>query len=589
MAIHHNQDAKAVFIIDNLDKQFIYETDCFYDDLSEIDEELVSIKECSRISVLFKSSIRDSYLLIKNIFHGGEDYIRVHPGECKKLFEDKNDYSMLVPGNYEMKVKIYGNMYYSMFTISPRHINDMQLQYLRKYIDEQVRGLVYNMNSSSIINAASMERSLPYYINLYNCYEKKFLNIKNYIDDIAKNPISSLSKKYERGHNTKKVDAKLIRLNERRREQSELQIKVRQDSNTRENAFLKKVIIDMYHELRDIEKNLMQCIKKMNYEIDFRKKEYNLKERVMINSRQSDCRNQDVERKNKSLNYSLEGLNEIKLKTQYIVDYLNNTKKMISILMSFTRLEFLKGINEHGIYGHNKTKFKDLRYHRLYRIYKYINEDKYNAVLNYKSSDLLYEYYILLITIRALGEFGYDLKDCDFKNLLGINFVDKIPEGLGALLYKDDIRVEVWYEEEVFSTSSEAMNFGGGFYTHTSNKLPDIRVDIYKNNILQRSFIIEVKYRRFSNIWNDNVNNDTMMQIKNYKMTIQYISKDIERVVSPIKKVIVVYPGQQDIDVVTEREWGDYAFVQIRPDENGEGIFGFEEYKSMLQSMVDVE
>jgi hypothetical protein len=181
---------------------------------------------------------------------------------------------------------------------------------------------------------------------------------------------------------------------------------------------------------------------------------------------------------------------------------------------------------------------------------------------------------------------GFELQDSDFKRLLSARFIDRIPEGCSAVFKKESIRIEVLYEKELLSIPNEAYEMDGGFYTHTNNRLPDVRIDVYSNDRLIKSMMIEIKYRRFLYLWSDYENTETMVQIKNYKTTVQYISKRISRPILPVERVVVVYPGQHDIDPLVEKDWGDYVFLQMRPGGSIDKVHGYEEFKRIIFDLL---
>jgi hypothetical protein len=582
MATLHNCGVKVEFIIDNFDKQFIQEADIFYEELSQIQKSQIEIKECSKVYVKFESQNTDSFLEIQNIFDYNDNYIRINCGDTKKLFEGQNKYSMLVPGDHIIRVGIGNKLYYSTFTVIPRHINDMQLQNLRSFVNNQISGLSYDIETTSNKFDNFRQISLPDYINVYKCYEKEFPKIKSSIEEILRNPISVIEKKYVKGQNTKKDDSKTIRFSEKRDSNEKIEVKKYQSLISKENATAKYILSSMYHHLRNIDSKLVQFKKQLQIELSLRKREYDSKELILSSNKPSEFKSFESERKIKSLNQSLADLGDTIKRIDEVTSYIVKTRRMISTISKYNNTSFLKDINETHSITPSKNIFKDARYNKLYRCYEKVISLDTKSILNYKSSDILYEYFILLIIVKSFKDLGYILEDCDFKKLISARFVDKIPEGCNVVFTKEDIRVEIWYEKELFSIPSEVLKLGGGFYTHTNNKLPDIRVDIYNSGSFVKSCIIEVKYRRYSYLWNDYTNIDTMTQIKNYKTTVQYISKEIIRPIFPIEKVIVIYPGQQDIEVSVEKDWGSFLFLQVRPGKDENDIHGYKELMNIL-------
>lgn len=587
MAIHTNiENIKVKFIIENNGKEYIQEVKQFYNDLSLIVSGQVYIRECSKVLINLDTANKLCNLEVKNIIEESDDYIKIYPGETKKLFEDKSDYSMLIPGDYVYRIILENQVYYNIFTILPRHINDIQLQNLRKFVNEQIGGLSYNITTSGITSQASREKSLPDYINLFNCYKKQFKDISQTINKIIADPITSIEKNYEKRQNTRINDSKTIRFKQKLNSRDCLQVRRYPSVLNKENIFIKNLILIMYNDLRAIESKLIECIEQLNFELQFRRKEFSQKESRIDSSRSSDFKIQESQRRVKSLNQSLLNLNETYNKIENINEYINQTRRMLIILSRSLHSDLFEGIVESNTKYPTKLIFKDSRYHKLYRSYKYIVEARKKEILNYKPSDILYEYFILLLTIRVINEFGFELIDCDFKDVVSSSFIDKIPEGLCAVFMKNDIKIEVWYEKELLSTSTQVIDEGGDFYTHTNNKLPDIRIDIYSGKKLLKSVIVEVKYRRYAYLWNEYFNTDTMIQIKNYKTTIQYYSPYINRSIFPVNKVIVVYPGQHDVSIVEEKEWGDFLFIQVRPADEENSIYGYEQFKNVLEQVL---
>lgn len=233
-----------------------------------------------------------------------------------------------------------------------------------------------------------------------------------------------------------------------------------------------------------------------------------------------------------------------------------------------------------------KSILMNSKYGKVYRLYRKLIDYKNYYQPNFKTTDLLYEYFVLLVVLDIIQKLGFNLEESDYKKLLSNKLNDEIPSGMGAIFTKGNLRLEVWYEKELYSLYQEALKNGSGFYTHASNKLPDIRIDFYKDNKYIKSYIIEVKYRRFGYLWSDIENNETMIQIKNYKTTVQYISKDLERPIFPIEKVIIIYPGQLDMDVLVEKEFGNYLFLQLKP-KDASTIIGYDELTKILKQLIN--
>lgn len=535
MGMHHNFGAAVVFTVDNFDKETIFRLDKFYDNIYEIKEKIVELKESSKVNVKFESSDENSYLEIKNIFNGQGEFIKIHPNESQKLFEGLNKYSILLPGDHLVRIFYKGNYYYNIYSVNPRHVNELQLQFIRDYINSRIDGISYNLNTFAQINRIKKNIIKSNYLNVIKTYKENFIILVKLLDEIIKSPLTELEKAYMKGQNVKKQDIKTIRFSGRRNGGERLEIKKIPTLNSRENKILKAMLLNLYMELRDLEVFLNELKKTKG---DF-----------------NDC------------DLLIKDLRWMKnLLSKYINFFIDvdSTSKVIPL----------------------KSILMNSKYGKVYRLYRKLIDYKNYYQPNFKTTDLLYEYFVLLVVLDIIQKLGFNLEESDYKKLLSNKLNDEIPSGMGAIFTKGNLRLEVWYEKELYSLYQEALKNGSGFYTHASNKLPDIRIDFYKDNKYIKSYIIEVKYRRFGYLWSDIENNETMIQVKNYKTTIQYISKDLERPIFPIEKVIIIYPGQLDMDVLVEKEFGNYLFLQLKP-KDASTIIGYDELTKILKQLIN--
>lgn len=535
MGMHHNFGAAVVFTVDNFDKETIFRLDKFYDNIYEIKEKIVELKESSKVNVKFESSDENSYLEIKNIFNGQGEFIKIHPNESQKLFEGLNKYSILLPGDHLVRIFYKGNYYYNIYSVNPRHVNELQLQFIRDYINSRIDGISYNLNTFAQINRIKKNIIKSNYLNVIKTYKENFIILVKLLDEIIKSPLTELEKAYMKGQNVKKQDIKTIRFSGRRNGGERLEIKKIPTLNSRENKILKAMLLNLYMELRDLEVFLNELKETKG---DFNDYDFLIKDLRWMKNLLS-----------KYINFFID---------------VDSTSKVIPL----------------------KSILMNSKYGKVYRLYRKLIDYKNYYQPNFKTTDLLYEYFVLLVVLDIIQKLGFNLEESDYKKLLSNKLNDEIPSGMGAIFTKGNLILEVWYEKELYSLYQEALKNGSGFYTHASNKLPDIRIDFYKDNKYIKSYIIEVKYRRFGYLWSDIENNETMIQIKNYKTTVQYISKDLERPIFPIEKVIIIYPGQLDMDVLVEKEFGNYLFLQLKP-KDASTIIGYDELTKILKQLIN--
>lgn len=225
MGMHHNFGAAVVFTVDNFDKETIFRLDKFYDNIYEIKEKIVELKESSKVNVKFESSDENSYLEIKNIFNGQGEFIKINPNESQKLFEGLNKYSILLPGDHLVRIFYKGNYYYNIYSVNPRHVNELQLQFIRDYINSRIDGISYNLNTFAQINRIKKNIIKSNYLNVIKTYKENFIILVKLLDEIIKSPLTELEKAYMKGQNVKKQDIKTIRFSGRRNGGERLEIK----------------------------------------------------------------------------------------------------------------------------------------------------------------------------------------------------------------------------------------------------------------------------------------------------------------------------------------------------------------------------
>lgn len=582
MDILYNSNVNVRFVIHNFGKEYYQEVTKFYEDVWSISNVEVEIKECSKVYIEFEAEGEKSSLIVENVFQEGGDPFLLLSGQSKMLFELDNNYSMLVPGSYIIKININGKQFYSMFEIVPRHINDIQLKNLRDFINLEVSNLSYNMDSKlQITNYADGSD----YISIIKQYSEVYRTLKYNLNSIMKNPYLTLEKKYVRNGKHEKLNRKAIYLNSKGNKNQDYSYKKVKDYNNKQNIIIKSIAMKMLSNLIEIEEKLSFAYKQSKTEESVIKKDLELKKSSVEKVKDFIFHNKEVEKKIKSYDNGCLSLNNVKKRKEGIKEIQIVLKGLKTVLSNFITSTFMANIPIVHSINYKSVKVEDNRYKSVLKIYKDIYLNKEKKSISYKPSELLYEYFIFLVVVKVFKDRGLTLADCEFKDIVEGDFLDKVPKGCLAKFLYENKEIRVWYEKELSSLPIEAMETNDGFYTHAPNKLPDVRIDFLEENIVKKSIIVESKYRRYSYLWNDIINTHTMIQIKNYKTTVRYVHGYDKKPIFPVEKVIVAYPGQEDIDKVIHKEWGDYTFLQLKPKENDE-IYGFEELKGMLEKMI---
>ncbi|KMT23144.1 hypothetical protein [Clostridium cylindrosporum] len=578
----YSKSIKVRFIIQNFGKEYVQEVTKFHKDLWSIDDIEVVIKECSKVYIEFEANDERATLLVENVFQEDGEAFILFPGQSKMLFELDNNYSMLIPGSYIVKLTLNNGKYYSMFEIVPRHINDIQLKNLRDFVNTQISNLSYNMGSKLHRSNSSVVND---YMSILKQYNEFHSLLKYNLSSIMKNPYFTLDRNYIKSGKHQRIDRKVEYLNSKGNKNDEYSYKKVKDFRNKQNIIIKSIATKMLISISDIEEKLTYAYEQNKIEEVAVRKESEFKKSNIEKVKGVSFDTKEIEKRIKSYDQTCLSLGSVKKRRddlKYIMRVLKGAK---TTLASFIKSTYIKEVPTIHNINYKSVRMEDNRYKSILKIYNKIYLSKEKKSISYKPSELLYEYFVFLVVVKVFKDIGMSLSNCDFKDISECNFLDKIPKGCLARFINGEKEVRVWYEKEVLSMPSESLETGNGFYTHAPNRLPDIRVDYLENNSLKDSIIIESKYRRYSYLWSDLYNTNTMIQIKNYKTTIKYIFDNNRKPIYPIKKIIVVYPGQEDIDRVISKEWGDYTFLQLKPDESGE-IYGFKDLENMLISKL---
>src|SRR6056297_2712211 len=106
----------------------------------------IRLKEYINFKVKFSSNLeKKAAQVIINKSRDDKEQIILYPGEEEIL---ANDEFKWVPDEYLITVQIEDKKYYSSIIVDPKNMNEKQLARMRKEINDLVKGVIYNLNSS---------------------------------------------------------------------------------------------------------------------------------------------------------------------------------------------------------------------------------------------------------------------------------------------------------------------------------------------------------------------------------------------------------------------------------------------------------
>ncbi|MFW5962519.1 MAG: hypothetical protein ACOCQR_02785 [bacterium] len=513
------------------------------------------------------------------------------------FIQDENQY--LAPGFYPIILKYEGEKFYSCFQVVPKNISFVQLNQIKKEIEEFAHGLIYDIRGNQRNHYKG--GVINYEVQLINFLKRYKKQLLNNCFNIINNPIKKIIRTYEQQNNKLYFDQKSIRwltqpkgqaINHDIRNPNILYQKTNKETLINDhNQWFVKIVNQICTELKEVKEKIEKQIKQEEERIVRIEKE-----RVkLIKILKEAGANKNFKSQANSTYGRIKGIeNDLALYKETIA----TIEKQLYIVNSlFKNLIFFKNSNvyrkNYSFYKDNSflsLNFEDIRYKNLYRIYKKLlrlrSADK-NSCKNYhfKRTDKLYEYYSLINVVRVFQDLGYIWSDGCLKNgECNDCLIDEIHSGSVFNFVKEDYSVNLTYEGEIKPSSIRALeNEKKCFFTLDKNLTPDIRVDIYFKDKLCKSFVLEVKYRRFESIYNEEINTESMIQLNKYRNNIEYITMEGE-IYHPIDEVIIIYPYDKLYNKVEKRFFNYFIFNQLSPSEKG--VYGYEELKNNIVSIL---
>ena len=238
-----------------------------------------------------------------------------------------------------------------------------------------------------------------------------------------------------------------------------------------------------------------------------------------------------------------------------------------------------KGLKPLSTSNHFSLKIqRDWRYKKVFAWWKQLRAQDFHMPLcpdfkvQWKRTDVLYEYWCYIKTIIALEQLGYipvsgwiyeDSHSASLEFIFPVLQDDTLVE-----MVKGSIRLSVLFNEKMARAKRGALRSNRILYMEGTNYKPDIRIDIFDKDIYTGSIIADAKYRKRLNIWNnDRVEDENrpknMNTLQNYSNSLKYV--DDSAGVSKAIRVIALHPSHGP--EVEDIEDTNVSLIQLRPKE----------------------
>ncbi|PTJ23081.1 hypothetical protein BU035_12710 [Staphylococcus simulans] len=240
------------------------------------------------------------------------------------------------------------------------------------------------------------------------------------------------------------------------------------------------------------------------------------------------------------------------------------------------------------------TTLLNSEYNIIYKWYKEFNKNSLEMIFSkslqrtWKRTDELYEVWCFIKVIELFKYLNFDM---DISQLYQENEIDVLKEETHIEMINEQMTVNIHFNSTLKSDSNDTSNLHPLYTSNKKNK-PDIRVDIFVNNVYIKSIPIEVKYRKLKQIADNN--KGVLTQLMAYKDSpkskfhLPGAKPFRRRNHTVINKVIVFFPRDEVSRVNTKNLTDDFGleFIELSPNYNDERFLDL--MREELQEVNDI-
>ncbi len=526
--------------------------------------EFISLKKSDRIYFDGIDLLPES---ICNIDEEGEMYLSPQKkGECYSIFEHTSEYYAMRVGKYELRLCHDDKIYYQWFTVLPKNMQEQEWDIMQHELEKEMQGLSSDIIRKNISLGKEKTENIPSQ-DLYKFFviKKHFHSILAALIDLQSKPNYKLQKEYklESLHHATYIDSVTIKDYLRKGTGEEKYFVPNRFYNydLPENRWLKKIIGIYENELQSFKAATTKYRTTLQSEIQELYK-YKNKNIAMIRSKE---------------NVLIE-----------LEHYLETAKTILSVSELIKGQDWYQQIKPVKSLVIPHVLIYDVRYNAFYKMYKELQQNKTSIHWNerysysWKLSSKMYEVWCFIKICRFLisDEIDFEAQGWVFDELKKEHML--IPEllsGTKVEFSKDDMKIKLYYDTVLPGGMKDTNKETKPIYASTEHKRPDIRMDLYKNEIFWSSLIFEIKYRNLENIWYKK-EFSCKEQIRAYKNNLKSVftkvsspknPEYIARKFLPVDRVWVLNPTHSKDDVIDRRDEG-IKFVQLIPGEEHNSI-----------------
>lgn len=579
---------------------------------------IFEFKEYSKVEISFDCDDKDTTLKIEvyqgedeknnidncNEYFTDENMKVLRAGECTTLCPGGDLEDMLVPGKYSIQIYRKGNCFDGFFNIIPNTVDWDAIVNIRQYLEKKVKGLSYNIYLEKRANKQNenyLHQDMEAYRYLDNIQDK----LLSFIKGVTQNPILDIKKEYINKKYSKNPDSKsqrwiLKKGNRYNYESGNPKLFYEKHSyttnNNIENIILKRMLNYFQTILIEAESEYTKILNTTkNYECKLNTK---LKNKHILYEKASRLPN--TNKVNKIRQFHMENLNkeinECREKRDVIERHIKRLYKLKGKLNYYVNETWINNVElKYNTPDVTLRILKNYYYNEIYSIYRQIRlsnkNGSFDIVFPNKKTSKLFEIYSFLITKDIFEILGFTwiegwIKSAELNEL----FNGDLASGDSIIMEKDDYKLVIAYDiyigtpdelrdVKISQPSTKADNH---------HRRPDILISLYKGTKLLGCEVIEVKYRRKYNIYNNRgIDTDVCKQLSSYT-GFDYYDAQKGRVtrIKPVYKVLTLYPKQDNLGQEKHSIY-DIEFIPIMPrTEDASMYYGYENLKRELEEFL---
>ena len=545
---------------------------------------VIEVFERENLYVSFTSDQEGTYLYIDGL--DGYDSSQIHLDEegipCLRpgthrfpLYSDLNEDYPLIPGDYMVSVKSKGEVHDSLeatLRIRPNNITEDQLDVMRNELNEIVQGLAYDQtrtcNGIKLYGESGLlpPKVLADYMSLKHIVKELVVTL----EDLARRPDQYLERKYRevKANVSCKQDAKSYRWL--------LSVQGQRANVAAKSVAEPEVILGVIDQLTyNTPENRMVLSFLHYFSSQLELVLHAIRCTITEEKRAIETRTPYVVLQ-KSTSHEVRAL---KAKIVGLGSMEREMQKGIFQVRKYMEQPVFKGLEPLKAANHFSLKIqRDWRYKRVFTWWKQLRAQDlqipscHEFKVQWKRTDVLYEYWCYIKTIIALEQVGYTsvsgwIYDDSYRASQEFLFPVLQDDTLVEMV-KGTIRLSVLFNEKMARAKRGALRIKRILYMEGTNYKPDIRIDVFNNDFYTGSIIVDAKYRKRLNIWNnDRIEEENrpknMNTLQNYSNSLK--SVDDPAGVSKSMKVIALHPSHGP--KVEDIEDTNVSLVQLRPKE----------------------